>query len=162
MKTCFKCGIHKPFSDFYRHGGMADGYLGKCKDCAKADVRANRTDNLDRYRAYDRSRANKPDRVAAREAYTKTEAYAASRSKATKRYRGRNPLRAIAHTAVNKAIRDGRLVPWPVCAVPDCTNTKTEAHHPNYAEPLSVVWLCGHHHRAAHVLGRMLMRELKR
>jgi len=37
MKTCFKCGITKPLTAFYKHPGMKDGYLGKCKICTKKD-----------------------------------------------------------------------------------------------------------------------------
>ena len=40
-KICFKCGVIKPISDYYKHRGMADGHLGKCKDCAKADTNIN-------------------------------------------------------------------------------------------------------------------------
>jgi len=38
MKKCFKCGIKKDLSCFYKHSGMLDGRLGKCIDCAKKDV----------------------------------------------------------------------------------------------------------------------------
>ncbi len=39
-KICFKCGKDKSLDDFYKHLQMADGHLGKCKQCTKDDVRA--------------------------------------------------------------------------------------------------------------------------
>lgn len=38
MKICFKCGIEKELSRFYKHSGMLDGRLGKCIECTKNDV----------------------------------------------------------------------------------------------------------------------------
>lgn len=38
-KICFKCNEDKPLSDYYKHRGMSDGHLNKCKLCAQKDTK---------------------------------------------------------------------------------------------------------------------------
>ncbi|KQP53018.1 hypothetical protein [Methylobacterium sp. Leaf106] len=58
-----------------------------------------------------------------------------------------NPQKRRAHRAVEKAKKQGALRPEP-CAV--CRSEPAEAHHPDYADPLRIEWLCPKHHKAAH------------
>jgi len=134
MKTCFKCGAMLPISAFYRHKAMADGRLGKCKECTKLDVRQHRQAHASKVRAYDRSRAVLPKRKAMKLALNR-------------RYRNRHPERALANHIAATAIKDGSLVRQPCEA---CGERKVVAHHDDYGNPLAVRWLCYSCHRRHH------------
>lgn len=120
----------------------------RCKECVKAAVTAHRLENIERVRSYDKMRASMPHRVAARADYQKTEAGRAAHHKATAAHRRTNKAQVAAHNAIAKAIRAGRLQPWP-CEV---CGAKAHAHHPHYGAPLLVTWLCPPHHKEAHAL----------
>ena len=55
---CKKCMTVKTADAFYISNKT------RCKDCVKADVKANRIENIERIRAYDRLRASQPHRMA--------------------------------------------------------------------------------------------------
>lgn len=159
IKTCFKCGAEKPLTEFYRHKQMADGHLNKCKSCTKKDVRKNRTDNAEYYRAYDRERGDRPDRVAARLAYQQTDAYRESARRGRRRYWDRNPLKRAAHIELGNAVRDGRVWKSPCCTAPGCYSTdRLHGHHTHYDAPLCVVWICHPCHQQLHKEHRARMR----
>ena len=135
MKKCFKCNKKKPLSEFYKHSQMADGYLNKCKECTKSDVKTNRYKNHEYYLAYDRKRFHENQE---RREYS----FATS-----KRYTKKNPNKRSARSAISNAIRDGRIIKKP-CEVCGCE--KSEAHHEDYSKPLEVKWLCRKHHMELH------------
>lgn len=135
MKECFKCHIEKPLDEFYRHPQMSDGHLNKCKDCTRTETIKNRFKNRDYYLAYDKARA-------------KTEARREHRQRMLLKQRLNNPLANQARDAVSKALKNGTLKKEPCY----CGETKVEGHHPDYNEPLLVVWLCNKHHK--HIHGR--------
>ena len=35
MKTCSKCGVERPYSDFWKRGGNRNGYQSYCKPCVR-------------------------------------------------------------------------------------------------------------------------------
>lgn len=124
LKRCFRCRQRKPLAAFYRHPMMADGRLGKCKDCTKSDALKHRNENLEKIRQYDRERAKLPHRRA-------------SARQHTERWRKADPRRQIAH---NAAIRHHRKAPR--CCQMCGLEKKLERHHPDYDLPLLVVWVC--------------------
>lgn len=132
MKKCFKCSRNLPPSSFYKHKEMADGLLGKCKSCAKRDVKNRYYDPVIRQRiiAYEKKRQQDPKRKALKLEYQR-------------KLRIKNKGKYIARGKVNNAIRNGRLVRGK-CEI--CGKQKAEAHHADYRSHLKVRWLCRKHH----------------
>jgi len=133
-KECFKCKAVKPLSEFYKHAMMGDGHLNKCKECAKNDANKHRSKNLEKIRAYDRERGKIPERIKANTDINRI-------------WRAEDKRRQLAHTAVARAIRNGKLVRNPCIR---CGEQKSLAHHEDYDKPLDVVWLCQPCHKKRH------------
>ena len=133
-QVCFKCKEEKSLDEFYKHSKMANGHLGKCKECAKKDARENTRKTSQQLAVYDKLRNCRPERIT-------------QRLMAMRKRRRLNPEKYKANTAVNNAVRDGRLIKQ-LCEV--CGSHVTEAHHDDYSKPLDVRWLCYTHHLEAH------------
>lgn len=152
MKTCKVCNTEKELCCFYKHKQTKDGYLNKCKDCAKKQAIKNRNDKIDYYREYDKKRANLPHRIMARVEYQKTDSGKISKAKAIKKYRKNNPDKLKAHNAINNAIRDGKVLKPSVCSICGIKDVKIHGHHYDYNKPLDVVWCCEQCHAEIHRL----------
>lgn len=147
-KFCRWCKQTKPISEFYKHPAMADGHLGKCKDCQKENTKAARDRHPEYYREYDKKRANLPHRVQARAEYIQTDNGKAARKKTCTSWGIKHLNRRAAHHILNNAIRDGKVKKHP-CFI---CGKKAHAHHPDYDRPLDVTWLCPKHHKETHQL----------
>lgn len=135
-KTCFRCGVIKPLSEFYKHKMMADGYLNKCKACTKSDVKQNRSEKIDYYRTYDRERSVDPHRKA-------------NMSRVVRKYRSVFKERMAANNAVARALLSGVLT--KPCACWHCGSTMgIVGHHPDYSNQLGVSWMCQACHKQVH------------
>lgn len=134
MKTCFKCNLSQPLTEFYKHNAMADGYLNKCRTCTKKDANNHRSKNIEKIRQYDRERSKNPQRIELHREQTKM-------------WRMADKRRVKCHNAVARAIKSGELTRLPCSR---CGEVKSLAHHENYDEPLNVVWLCQPCHKERH------------
>lgn len=134
MKVCFKCGERKPLKSFYKHPGMSDGRVNKCKECNKKDVRENRAAKVEYYRAYDCQRGSR-----------QTDEY-------RRRYKEENPIKDGARTMVGNAVRDGKLSKPKNCSECGEEAVRIHGHHDDYSKPLEVRWLCPPCHFAWHGL----------
>jgi hypothetical protein len=140
MKKCFKCGIKKPLTEYYKHKKMADGHLNKCKECAKRDVSKNRECKVEYYREYDAYR------------YGVLNVRRESRADNLRRYRAENPIANAAHQMVSRAVKDGYLKKPDRCS--SCSmftpSRSLHGHHQDYNMPLDVEWLCAACHATRH------------
>ncbi len=69
----------------------------------------------------------------------------------TENYARNNRRARYGNLLVHLALKSGKLIRQP-CEV--CGAEKTDAHHDDYSQPLSVRWLCRSHHKKHHAKGK--------
>lgn len=147
MKTCFKCQMNLPITEFYVHPRMADGHLGKCKKCTRKDTADHNalkssTDlewllaERERHRLKSIRRRQEGRHIVS----------ISSRRLALLKSAAKYPEKTLARRIVGNAIRDGKLLRQPC----EKCGKKAQAHHDDYSRPLAVRWLCPSHHAEHH------------
>lgn len=115
MKKCFKCGAQKPLSQFYKHPAMGDGHLGKCKECAKNDVKSNYRENIKDHSWHEKEKERGRDKYH-RLNYRKTmKPTPAQKKYAMENYAAKFPEKMIARSHANgieKKNPDNHLHHW--------------------------------------------------
>lgn len=155
IKKCFKCGVEKPLSEFYKHKAMADGHLNKCKECTKIYTNKHRIDNIEKVRKYDRNRPNAKERVAKNSERIRrlkaenNEHYIKTISVPKQKWNKENRYKKNAHLKVKRNItmKDNKPCQCQLCG---CNDNNLEGHHYDYSKPLDVTWLCKRCHSLAH------------
>ena len=151
MKRCPTCAETKPLDAFGKKARTLDGRCCQCRACVAAYDRRRKADPVARERMRESSRVwrRRPE-VRARLAQEKRAVYTAKAETikaAARAQRATHPEKHRAHNAVKDALERGDIVRRP-CIV--CGDLKAEAHHPDYARPLDVIWYCRPHHRQHH------------
>ncbi len=159
MKKCFKCERILPLSDYYKHPMMADGHLGKCKDCTKRDVaeRQQRKKLDPDWVVAEAERARLKMR-AVRAAGAEKKISRETRRKVLSDHATKYPQKTKARQVLSNAVRDGKIKRM---SCEKCGSLDSEAHHDDYSKPLDVKWLCPKHHAERHVELRDIERRNK-
>lgn len=96
MKTCTRCGKTKPFTDFRKGKGYADGYRSKCKACLN-ELNAEyvrRPDVQEHRRAWERQNNQRPEvKARTREYLSRPEVREHAKERERNRWRNDEKLR---------------------------------------------------------------------
>lgn len=135
-KVCPGCKADKPASAFSMDRKRKDGLQIECKACNRKRYLKTRDAQIAYKRGYRAERVEKVKEW---------------RNTAKERSKGRPDVvfKQKARQTYRTALLNGTLVRPDSCS--ECgIEGKIEGHHPDYAKPLEVVWLCRNCHAAAH------------
>jgi hypothetical protein len=146
MKRCIECGELKPLSEFNKDSRSSDGKQKRCRACFSAYNKSRYLSDPDRFKqAVSEYKASNPNAVFA------------TRLAVWKRHRTKNNT----YHLVEAAIAAGVITIPSHCSVcgqkiPELADGRSglHAHHFDYNNPLSVVWVCVSCHAMLHKLMR--------
>lgn len=147
IRTCKHCRSTSETAEFYK------GVNSRCKECHKREVRQNRIEKADQYRAYEKMRYKRDGyRREYNSAWLKTEKGRASHAQSVRRRNLMHPDRRAANVILGNAVRDGKIRKPLYCSrCFDCPpRRQLHAHHEDYSKPLDVEWICAKCHGLEH------------
>ena len=155
FKTCSKCGVDKPTSEFYRQASCVNGLRPQCKACHKACSAAYYQRHKTELRAQNTiyCQQHKEEIRARHAAYYQTAAGKRTTARASRKRDRLHPERSRAGLAVYYAIKRGELSPVHLSECVMCGGTARHRHHWAGYEPehwLDVIPVCIPCHKAIH------------
>ncbi len=146
-KRCGKCATVKTHDQFNKRTKAKDGLQSNCRACTAAQYLKNRELIRSRQReTWPAYAAKNRDRLAAKDRRRRQENSLLD-VEYRREYKIRFAPKIAAKNAVRSMILTGRMKQTP-CEI--CGKEPADAHHDDYAEPLSVRWLCRSHHAEWH------------
>ena len=134
-KVCNRCKLEKDISGFGKDIKKADGFNSRCLECdrelCKRYYCEHRQEKLEKFREYAQTPEGRKTRNNA----------------SNNRYKKASPLVREARWRFREAVKSGKIEKG-LCVL--CGSSKVEGHHPDYNEPLGIVWLCRKHHTGLH------------
>jgi len=147
MKSCTKCGETKEFDLFKKNSKMVDGYDSWCKSCHNRLKQIWLNNHPEKRRERDKRRYAQLMRRKRGDNYVVGSSENRRGNRAVVLDSETKRLRHNARRIARRAIASGKLIKHP-CQI--CGEAQVESHHPDYSQPLDVVWLCKDHHAEIH------------
>lgn len=133
-KTCKKCLVSKDIDQFHHHRRYQDGHATTCKECSNLKSKEWRQNNRERRKE-----------ISKRYIYKNREEH----RKKLSEYKKNNKEKVNAGTRLRRAINNG-IIERPDTCFWCGAKESIEAHHPDYNDPLGVIFLCRPCHKAEH------------
>ncbi len=149
-KRCSQCGDVKPVSEFTFKQFSSCGFRlfrQPCKKCYRENMRSPEKKVMKRriQKKYDLTENGQATRKRSGRKYRQTVSFKI----AIEKYRLTFPEKRRAQIAVTNALQCGKIIRPSHCSICGIV-CKPEAHHPDYAFPLEIIWVCKRCHSAYH------------